>query len=80
MPGSQVVMLPFTDALIHKWDLAKATNQDTSLDSSLAEVCYNYLMPAMESRRQPQLFGAEVKVPIGASIQDKLLRPDRPVI
>ena len=73
MPGSRVIMLPFTDALIHKWDLSKATNQDASLDSALAEVCYNYLLPEIESRRNPQLFGPGLTVPISVSIQDKLL-------
>lgn len=73
MPGSQFIMSPFIDALIHKWDLAKATNQDTSLDSALAEVCYKYLMPEIESRRSPQLFGPSVTLPMSASIQDKLL-------
>ncbi len=70
---NKLMMLPFTDALIHKWDLAKATNQDTSLDSTLAEECYNYLMPAIESRRKPELFGSEVTVSISSSMQDKLL-------
>ena len=73
MPGREVIMLPFTDLLIHKWDLAKATNQDVSLDSSLAEACYNGLIQVIEGRRDPQLFGPGVTVPISASIQDKLL-------
>ena len=72
-PVGKLIMLPFTDALIHKWDLAKATDQDTSLDSSLAEVCYNYLLPVIKNRRKPELFGSDVTVPVSGSIQDKLL-------
>ncbi len=70
---SDVIMFPFMDALIHKWDLAKATNQESSLDSSLAEVCYNYVLPEIEKYRSPRVFGTEVEVPTSASIQDKLL-------
>ena len=70
---SKLMMLPFTDALIHKWDLAKATDQDTSLDCSLARARYDYLSPTIENRRKPELFGSEVEVSIDASIQDRLL-------
>lgn len=66
-------MFPFADLMLHKWDLAKATNQDTSLDSSLAEACYNSLMHRIERGREAGLFSPEVTLPITASIQDKLL-------
>jgi len=73
MPGSEVIMIPFTDLMIHKWDLAKATNQDTSLDSSLAEACYSGFMHHIERGRQAGLYSPEVTVRITASIQNKLL-------
>ncbi|MFQ5934435.1 MAG: TIGR03086 family metal-binding protein [Dehalococcoidia bacterium] len=73
MPAGNFLMLPFGDIVIHKWDLAKATSQDTSLDSSLAEACYNAMLPQIEGARQAGFFGPEVHVPINASIQDKLL-------
>ena len=31
MPAGHFLMIPFADIVIHKWDLAKATNQDTPL-------------------------------------------------
>ena len=72
MPAGQLLMFPFGDMLIHKWDLAKATNQDTSLDSGLAEVCYQLMQGLLERGRDPN-FAEAVSVPISASIQDKLL-------
>ena len=73
MPVGQFIMFPFLDIVVHKWDLAKATNQDTSIDGSLAEVCYNVLTPVADDARKGGAFGPEVQVPITASIQDKML-------
>ncbi len=72
MPAGQLIMIPFADMLIHKWDLAKATSQDTSLDSGLAEVCYHLLEHMLEGGRGSN-FAPAVTVPINASMQDKLL-------
>ena len=73
MPAGRFMMGPFSDILIHKWDLAKATNQDLSIDSALAEVSYNGLSQAIEGARKGGFFGPEVQVAISASVQDKLL-------
>ena len=78
MPLAQIVLFPMMDITIHKWDLAKGTNQDTSIDSGLAEVCYKVSEGAAEGLRQnagagQPSFGGAVSVPISASIQDKLL-------
>ncbi len=73
MPAGQLMMIPFGDMLIHKWDLAKATGQDTSLDSGLAEVCYQLISGLLEGGRDPNNFSPAVTVPASASMQDKLL-------
>lgn len=73
MTVGQLLIVPSGDIVVHKWDLAKATNQDTSLDSGLAEVCYQALLPVASGGRDQGLFGPEVSVPANASIQDKLL-------
>lgn len=73
MPCSQLIMIPFADLLIHKWDLAKATGQDSSLDSSMSDACYALLEPMMQGMRAGGNFGSEVSIPASASIQDKLL-------
>ena len=73
MPAGQLLMIPFADMLVHKWDLAKATGQDTSLDSGLADACYQVLQHLLEGGRDPKNFAAAVTVPASASIQNKLL-------
>lgn len=73
MPGSQFIMIPFADLLIHKWDLAKATGQDSSLDSSMSDACFALLSPMLEGLRSGGNFGSAVSVSADASIQDKLL-------
>ena len=73
----QFLMAPFMDLLIHKWDLAKGTGQSTTLDSGLVEVCYNAFAPQMEGLRAMDfggpIYGPDVPVPAGASMQDKLI-------
>ena len=73
LPVGQLLMIPFADMLIHKWDLAKATGQNTSIDSGLAEACFHVIEHFFEQGRDPKNFAGEVSVPISASIQDKLL-------
>ena len=73
MPASNFLMLPFGDILIHKWDLAKATNQATAMDSSMADVCYQAFAPMADQGRQGGIFGPGVTVPMDASSRDKLL-------
>ncbi len=71
--GAQFMFAPFLDLLIHKWDLAKATSQNTRLDRGLVEACYAGLLPMAEGMRNPQVFGPAVSVPENASLQDKLI-------
>ena len=73
MPIANFIMFPILDIVIHKWDLAKGTGQDTSLDSGLAEVCFGALQMGAEMGRQQGVFGPEVSVPLSASFQHKLL-------
>ena len=73
MPAANFAMFPILDIVIHKWDLAKGTGQSTSLDAGLVEVCYGVMEMAAEPGRAGGAFGAEVTVPLSASMQDKLL-------
>ena len=73
MPAGNFMMFPFGDILIHKWDLAKATNQDVSMDSPMADVCFQVFASVAEGARQGGVFGPEVTVPMDASSRDKLL-------
>ena len=73
MPGAQFLMMPFADVLIHKWDLAKATNQDTAMDSSMADACFKALEAQISGAREGGFFGPAVVVAVNASDRDKLL-------
>ena len=66
-------MAPFSDLLIHKWDLAKATEQDSTLDSAMAEASYGFFLPRIEIMRDRGNFDRGRSMPITASSQDKLL-------
>ena len=66
------------DLLVHTWDLAKGTNQNTTLDSGLVEVIYHAFVPQMDAMRQMEFqgikpMGAEVSVPASASLQDRFI-------
>lgn len=71
--GAGWMMGSFMDTLIHTWDLAKATGQNTDMDPQLAEACYAAFAPQIDGFRGPETFGPEVKVSENASIQDRLL-------
>ena len=73
MKRVEFLMAPFMDLLIHRWDLAKGTGQNITLDSGLVEVCYAAFEPQMEGMRQMGIFGPAVEVAAGANMQDKLI-------
>ncbi len=73
IPASRFVMFPMADLVIHKWDLAKATGQNSDIDTSLAEICFQVLAPAADKARENGECGPEAPVPPTASIQDRLL-------
>ena len=73
MPGGQFIMVPIADMIIHTWDLAKSTGQDTTLDAGLAELGFNVMVNVAEGGRQIGAFGAEVSVPESANFQDRML-------
>jgi uncharacterized protein (TIGR03086 family) len=64
----------FMDVLIHTWDLARATNQDETLDRALVEACSAMFLPAMpEMGRAAGIIGPAVDVGLDASPQTRLL-------
>jgi uncharacterized protein (TIGR03086 family) len=73
-PVGQAVAGTFTDALIHTWDLAQATGQDTDLDPALVEACIALFLPEMPERgREAGIVGPTVEVGPAASPQARLL-------
>ena len=73
MPGGNFIMIPIVDMVIHKWDLGKATGQNSDIDSALAELGIQVLTPGVAQGREGGFFGAEVSIPASASAQDRLL-------
>jgi uncharacterized protein (TIGR03086 family) len=57
MPGQVALGLALTDAVVHGWDLAKATGQDASIDEGLAAM----LLAGAEGS-----IGAEMRQPAGS--------------
>ena len=73
MPGGQFLAAFFMDTLVHGWDLAKATGQNTHLPEDLAETCYAMFGPSADEMRKSGVFGPRVEVAENASAQVKLL-------
>ena len=77
MTRGECLMAPIMDLLIHKWDLAKGTDQNTTLDSGLVQVIHDAFAPQMEGLRKMDfggpIYGPEVSVPADASLQDKVI-------
>lgn len=73
VPGSVYAGHRLIDVLIHGWDLAVATGQDTALHPELVEACLAVVEPQADLLRASGGFGSHVDVPIGADAQTRLL-------
>jgi uncharacterized protein (TIGR03086 family) len=65
--------IAFSDQLLHGWDLAKATGQDTTMPEGLAEAAYEMIHGRFTDEQRQGVFKPEVAVEPTASAQDKLL-------
>jgi uncharacterized protein (TIGR03086 family) len=81
---SQIDQVISDDLVLHGWDLARATGQDEAMDPNDLERLWastSAIPPeVMEKYRTPgafgpgvEVFGAEIKVPADAPLQDRLL-------
>ena len=73
VPGSVYAGHRFIDVLIHGWDLAKATGQDTTLPGDLVQACIEVVTPQEELLAGSGAFGTDVQAPSGADAQTQLL-------
>lgn len=75
VPAMQILGIAFCDQLLHGWDLAKATGQDTTMPADLAAVAWQFLDGRLpdDARGPGKNFKAAVPVPDDVSIQDKLI-------
>ncbi len=65
--------IAFSDSLIHGWDLAKGTGQDTKMPPDLAEAAFQMLDGRLTEENRGDAFKPPIKVPEDASAQEKLL-------
>jgi uncharacterized protein (TIGR03086 family) len=73
VPGELYAGHRYIDVLIHGWDLAQATGQDTTLDPELVEACWEVVTPQAELLKASGMFGSDVEVPPDADPQTRLL-------
>ena len=59
--------------LIHGWDVATSTGQDTTLDPDLVEACLAVIEPQIDMLVASGAFGTRLDVPDDASAQTQLL-------
>jgi uncharacterized protein (TIGR03086 family) len=63
----------FSDTLLHGWDVAKATGQDTTMPAGLAQAAYDVVHGAFTDDQRTGVFKPEIEVDDDASAQEKLL-------
>ena len=66
-------MIYISDVFMHRWDLARATGQDETLDPEKCAAMYEGMLPMDDVLRQSGQYGPRVEVPDDADVQTKLL-------
>lgn len=65
--------IAFADQLLHGWDLAKATKQDSTMPDGLPQAAFEMIHGRFTDDQRKGVFKPEVNVGSRASAQDKLL-------
>jgi uncharacterized protein (TIGR03086 family) len=73
VPGWVYAGHRLVDVVVHGWDLAVATGQDTTLDPDLVDVCLELVEPQAAMLRATGSFGGDVETPPDADPQTRLL-------
>lgn len=74
MPLAQAIDMIYTaDVFLHRWDLARATGQDETLDPDRCAEMLDAMLPMDEALRQSGQYGPRVEVPDDADVQTRLL-------
>ena len=74
MTLAQAIDMIYTgDVFLHRWDLARATGQDETLDPDKCAAMLEGMLPMDEVLRQSGQYGPRVDVPDDADVQTKLL-------
>jgi uncharacterized protein (TIGR03086 family) len=73
VPGAVYCGHRFLDVLIHGWDLAESTGQDTNLPEDLVEACWEVVAPQRDVLEGSGMFGTALSVAADADRQSQLL-------
>ena len=73
VPGEVYLGHRFIDVVVHGWDVAKATGQDTTMPDGLAAAAYEVVHGAFTDEQRKGVFKPELEVGRHASPQEKLL-------
>lgn len=73
VPGSVYCGHRIVDVVIHGWDLAKATGQDTTLEPALVDAVTAIIAPQMDALAGSGMFGTTIGVGTDADAQTRLL-------
>ena len=65
--------IAFSDQLLHGWDLARATGQDTTMPDGLAEKAYSAIHGLFTEEQRKGVFKPELPVADDATPQERLL-------
>ena len=65
--------IAFSDQLLHGWDLARSTGQETTMPDGLPEAAYSLIHGRFTDEQRKGVFKPEIAVAPTASAQDKLL-------
>lgn len=71
--GQAVAMIYTGDVFLHRWDLARATGQDETLDADRCAEMLAGMLSMDEALRHSGHYGPKVEVPADADAQTKLL-------
>jgi uncharacterized protein (TIGR03086 family) len=74
MPLEQAIDMIYTsDVFLHRWDLARATGQDETLDPDKCAEMLAAMEPMDDAMRQSGHYGPRVDVPDDADVQTRVL-------
>jgi len=65
--------IPFSDQLLHGWDLATSTGQEAGMPDGLPDAAYSFIHRRFTDEQRKGVFKPEISVAPDASAQDKLL-------
>lgn len=73
IPGAVYLGHLLNDLVVHGWDLARATGQETAIPGELADACWAIMAPQVQLVEGSGVFGPSLDIADGADVQTALL-------